>query len=355
MQPLCAPQKFPPSVKAPDILQRLAHDQRFKTPVAMNLMVREGLATDIAECIALYRHSELPYDVASWRVLPEIWRTLLLSGKLQQFLVEDRSKQPGSRIVAFCAFVFVTDAFCAEAQRDLPPYLGVQLAQSYLSQQLPVLDREQIARANTSAGLNVVMCFQGCNEGGLSRDQVLLLREKQSEALRFTLIGYQMKELLVNPIGEEAFQYALDAGARLRRDYSSYFRENGLPMPEASVRPWLVGLTKEEAFARPGSLLAGLFVCARPRFHFTLTEQAVLKHALIGETCEDLADSLHLSPWTVKKRWQGIYERVAAIDGELMPAPIADGAHAASRGAERRRRLLHYLRQHLEELRPSCR
>jgi hypothetical protein len=54
----------------------------------------------------------------------------------------------------------------------------------------------------------------------------------------------------------------------------------------------------------------------------------------------------------VKKRWHAIYERVADVDEELLPPAIAYGARVASRGAERRRHLLNYLRQHLEELRP---
>jgi len=55
----------------------------------------------------------------------------------------------------------------------------------------------------------------------------------------------------------------------------------------------------------------------------------------------------------VKKRWSAIYERVADVDSELLPPSVANGAHALSRGAERRRYLLNYLRQHLEELRPN--
>jgi len=71
----------------------------------------------------------------------------------------------------------------------------------------------------------------------------------------------------------------------------------------------------------------------------------------LSTTCEELAASLCLSPWTVKKRWHAIYKRVTDVDSELLP-PIAYGAHASSRGAERRKRLLHYLPQHLEDVRP---
>src|SRR4029434_3747884 len=78
----------------------------------------------------------------------------------------------------------------------------------------------------------------------------------------------------------------------------------------------------------------------------------LLQRALMGETCENLAKSLSISRWTVKKRWHAIYDRVLDVDKELLPPPVAYGSRASSRGAERRRHLLNYLRQHLEELRP---
>lgn len=293
----------------------------------------------------------MPYPEASWRALPEMWQTLLRAGRLQLFLVEDRSKQCGSRIIACCAAVYVTDAFCAEAQSTLPPYLGVQLARLYLSQELPVLSRAQIARANAEEGLNLLVCFEGLDKSGLSRDQFLPVREKQCEAFQLALYGYRVKEFLANPIGKEAFQETIDAGARLRRDYTGCFQKTGASTAESS-RPWLVGLTKEEAEAHPGSHLAGLFGYIPPRFRFSGAEQRLLQHALTGETSAEEAAALFISPWTVKKRWHAIYERVADIDRELLPSPMADRSDNTARGAERRRHLLHYLRQHPEELRP---
>jgi hypothetical protein len=341
------------SVETPINLQRLARTQRWATPDAINLMAREGTAKDIAACHALHHSLEVPYTVASWRSLPEMWRTFRRDGRLQLFLVENRTKQHSSRIVSFNATIFVTNLFCAEAQSTLAPYLGLQIARHYLSHDLPLLNREQVAWTNAHCGLSVMMCFEGCEKDGLSREHLLAVREKQSEAFHLALSGYHVKEFLADAIGEEALQWMLDAGARLRRDYSGYFQHHGVPTPKSSQRPWLVGITREEALAHPGSYLAGLFAYTPPRFHFNRSEQVLLQHSLMGETCEDLAASLVLSPWTVKKRWHAIYERVADLDSELLPSPpIADGAHATARGAERRRPLLNYLRQHPEELRP---
>ena len=212
---------------------------------------------------------------------------------MELFLVENRARRLRLPIISFCASVFVTDKFCREARSTLPPNLGIQVARHYLSCELPVLNREQIARANASDGLNVMMCFVGSECDRLSREQILAVREKQSEAFHLALSGYRMKEFLADPIGEEALQWMLGAGARLRRDYSAYFKKNRVLIPESSQRPWLVGLTKKEALAHSGSQFGSLFIYTTPRFHFNRSEQMLLRRALTGETVVEPGWSSH--------------------------------------------------------------
>jgi hypothetical protein len=339
-------------MKTLSVLWSLTRNQRTKMPQGINLMVRKGDASDLGICHALHESLRLPYPETSRRILPKMWSILLSSGGMQLFLVEDRTKAVGARIVSFSGIVFVTDEFCSQARFTGPPYLSVELARRYLSCQLSVLNRKQIASANAGAGLNVVMCFDGWAQDGFSPEQFLTIREKQSEAFDLALRGYRLKEVLANPIGRDTSRWMHRAGARLRRGYSNYFRRNHIPEPEPSLRPYLVGLNREEALARPGSNIANLFIYTAPRFYFRRSERLLLQHALTGETCEQLASSLSISPWTVKKRWHAIYERVSDVDSELLPPPTANSPYATSRGAERRRHLLNYLRQHFEELRP---
>ena len=304
-------------------------------------------------CRALHRESfRLPYDEKRWHVLPELWRALVRDGTMHLFLVENRAGTPGSRIVSFGATAFVTDEFCSETRSVLPPYLGLQMARRYLSHDLPILSHRQVAQSNAGDSLNVLVCFEGSEYGGLSREQILAAREKQDEAFHLAHSGYRVKEFLAEPIGEVALQWMLDAGARFRRDYSGYYQSHRRLTPDSSQRPRLVGLTKEEAFAKCGCHISSMFAHTSPRFHFNRSEQMLLHHALMGETSDELAGSLFISPWTAKKRWHAIYQRVADVDRELLLPAVANGSHGTSRGAERRRHLLHYLRRHLEELRP---
>ena len=312
-------------------------------------MAREGTVSSIPEWQTLHRTLGISYSKSEWRELPVMWQELLASGRLKLFLVEDRNEPAGSRIISCCSALFVTDVFCRELKSAAASLLGIELVRRFLSHALPVLSRDEIARTNARDGLNLVLCFEGPERSCLSGDRYLPVREKRYEALQLVIGGYQVKEFLANPIGERAYEEMIDAGAKRRRDDSGREPNGAARTP---FRARLVGLTRKEAEAHPGSQLAGLFVYTPPRFHFSPSEQTLLQHALTGETGEDSAASLSLSPWTVKKRWQTVYERVALVDKELLPTRIANRARNAPRGSESRRRLLNYLRQHPEELRP---
>ena len=79
----------------------------------------------------------------------------------------------------------------------------------------------------------------------------------------------------------------------------------------------------------------------------------MLLRALHSGTDEELAASMDVSLPTVKKMWLSVYRRVA----KTLPALGTDDAEpdaSTRRGKEKKRRLLAYLREHLEELRPHA-
>ena len=239
----------------------------------------------------------------------------------------------------------------------LAPAMGLSRRKAKIEEPISSRSNSPLPNAKNAGDKGSCLCHADVDGVGLgtrwlSPEQVMAVRAKQGEALRLGLSGYRVKEFLAYPLGEEALQWMLNAGARIRCHYSNYFRNSTVFRSVFSQRRCLVGLTKKEAFAYPGSSVAGLFIYTPPRFLFSRSPRVLLRHALSGETCETLAASLSVSRWTVKKRWHAIYERVADVDSELLPPSIAYGAHAASRGSERRRHLLNYLRQHLEEIRP---
>jgi hypothetical protein len=88
----------------------------------------------------------------------------------------------------------------------------------------------------------------------------------------------------------------------------------------------------------------------RPRIGFSATQQRLLEGALMGETDTGVAMVLGVSLDRVKKIWRDIHDKTQREMPFLVPQQ--DQSRDGVRGQSRRRQLLDYLRQHMEELRP---
>jgi DNA-binding CsgD family transcriptional regulator len=91
---------------------------------------------------------------------------------------------------------------------------------------------------------------------------------------------------------------------------------------------------------------------APPRLGFSPGEQELLLQALLGYTDPEIAQELHVSIETIRKRWRSAFERVAACE-ELAIFPRSE-PDELKRGPEKRGAVLQYLDAHLEELRPNA-
>jgi hypothetical protein len=82
-------------------------------------------------------------------------------------------------------------------------------------------------------------------------------------------------------------------------------------------------------------------------------QQTIATFALQGDIDRAIADRLAISTDAIKQAWRGIVDRVAPHLPELLAASDdTAGPGTPVRGAEKRRVVLEYLRQHMEELRP---
>lgn len=98
----------------------------------------------------------------------------------------------------------------------------------------------------------------------------------------------------------------------------------------------------------PGSTLSHVFQTQSPRCFFTASEQDLLLRALEGATDQDMARAFELPLTTVKHHWRQIYQRVQ----EALPFVLGEDDDDGQRGPEKRRRVLAYVDEHPEELRP---
>jgi hypothetical protein len=144
--------------------------------------------------------------------------------------------------------------------------------------------------------------------------------------------------------------YLWDAGAG---GYTSTLSKTS---HEIVSNPHVVGITRDLERKRPAgwgaSWVGALFDYHPPVLGFNRSEQRLLSCALPGETDEQVAEMLKISLSAVKKMWVSIYRRVEDCLPELIPDTLPSDIPASGRGREKRRRLLVYLREHPEELRP---
>lgn len=311
----------------------------------MHLTFRPAKVPDLDVCIKLFP----PEYVCVPDLLPrmrDIWRRWLADGALKLIVVESGDHPGGSHIVGFGSSVFVTDEFAEEVVSSQAP-MSFRTTRRALDGVAPVLGRHAIARANARDGLNLYVLSIGWDSENLTTEEIRWVKAKIFEAFFFAHGGYNVKFMMQEVYSGAEAERGRQIGVKLLNNYAQYYRDLGAAIPPASSRPHLIGCRREDI--RDGSAISPLFLYARPRFSFKAGEQELLLYALIGDSDDALADGLSISLSAVHKRWQAIYEQVAAVAPQILPAAAAADQR---RGSEKRRRLLAYLRSHLEELRP---
>jgi len=315
----------------------------------MHLVYRPAALGDVDACARLVPDALYALAPGLRALLPAVWRRWLRDGAGQLTVIEDAECPEGARLVAFGSSVFVSETFAADARTCLPPPVLTQLARATPGAASPVLSAEAVRAANSGAGLCVLVPIIGWDETALDDDEVRWVKARLIEAFFYRHAGYRVQEFLQEVYSQEEMERGHVIGIQVRTDYASFFTAASLPSPER--RPYLVGLTKEEC--RDSSMISPLFLYAPPRFAFRPGEQDVLCLALLDQSDDEIAATLHVSPGTIHKRWQAIHARVARQAPDWFPAADAAPDAPRTRGAEKRRRLLSYLRSHPEELRPA--
>jgi DNA-binding NarL/FixJ family response regulator len=316
----------------------------------VHVTFQPGTAEDMDSCFCLLPSGFVCQDRLRAR-LPDVWCDWLREKQLHLTTLEDGERPANQRLIAFGISVFVTDDFMEELRSGrLPPSPSTHVVERHLAGRSPVLSPEAVRRANSGLGLNALVLHIGWDEKALAPEEVRWVKAKLLEAFAHTIGGYQIKEIMQEVYSEEEMRRGLAAGALLRSDYARFFDHGLRTLPPPPLRPYLIGNSRAEV--QDGSTIAPLFFYNPPRFFFRSLEQELLRYALLGRSDSELSTILHISASTVQKRWHTIYERAAVTAPELFPCEASAGSGRQTRGTEKRRHLIAYLRHHPEELRP---
>lgn len=314
----------------------------------MRLNHRPVPGRELADLFDRFGEPEV-YEAAQRRHVPMLWRRWIDEGRMMAHAIEDRGDPGRPRPVGFSAVVCVSEDFAARLRRAPRPFVRADLVRRCLDGEAAVLDREGMRAAAAGAGLTVLFVNDPFTDRTLDDEALHLVHERWSEAL-YDLRSLRLREIFWEVGSARIQRWSVGCGLTLRRAWPEARLKGG---SDPDRRLALVGLTAAEAAASPGTHGALLFAYVPPRFGFTCRQQELLKQALQGQTDTGLARSLGVSFPAVKKRWIAIYEQVGARAPGWLDGNGAAGETADVRGAEKRRHLLNYLRQHPEELHPA--
>jgi DNA-binding CsgD family transcriptional regulator len=322
----------------------------------MYLTFRRAKVSDFEAGFHFVRNRYQHYDDKLKKDLMRFWAALLENGHEPMTVVEDRDQPAGERVVAFGTSFFAYNDFLIEAKTTLPPFIDLRILEKWRSGKRPFLLKEEIVEAQLNGGLNAVAFNWGWDTQRYNQEDIYKIMRLQSQSYLAVIANYRLKEFAEEVYGDEK-DLLLNLGCDVRRDYKEFLGTGYLSETPGEKHPYLMhfALTElKQNQKKQGTTAYNLVSLGPSRFGFRVNEQDVLKRALLGETDEEIADSLNLSPITVKKRWQTIYEKVAAIDNALLEAAPSDPETADNAKPKQRRRfLLQSLKEHPEELWPN--
>ena len=319
----------------------------------MTFRYRQMRPNDVGKCVEIVAANPIlaPRYGTAISDLRKTWLCLLGSESFTAVVFEELQGHRFELLGAGVS-VFVSDSFLREIKT--PPFfwVGPEIVRRVSRGDSPILTDRQVREANTCDGLNLFGWHGATSVEDSRRVEVLnFIFGSFIELHR----GFLIKELIGqadSPMGVEAI---LNSGGGFFDPTLCRFVDSLPAAPEEIINtPHIMGETREMAFAKPWLSGTSIFSYERPQFCFRRSEQRLLAAALRGGTDEELAEELAVSLSSVRRTWLSIYDRVAACLPEFFRENISENG-ISHRGKGKKYRLLAFLREHPEELRPISR
>jgi hypothetical protein len=258
-----------------------------------------------------------------------------------------------TRFVGAGMDVFVSNEFLDKLKTTPSFWVGPELVKRITRGDSPLLSNAAVRDANSTVGLNLVVWHCTVSPEDLRRAEVgTPLMAAFEECCR----GFRLRELIGQADCLEHLYAMRNAGGLyFHRAENRYGNFLDVGVQDFGSEPRNGGMSLDLALSHSGSWVGSLFLYAPPQFCFSRSEQRLLCSALAGGTDEELSGELCISLAAVKKTWRMIYDRVAACQPELVPTNSQSEKWTQDRGKQKKQRLLAYLREHPEELRPVSR
>jgi hypothetical protein len=318
----------------------------------MRLRRRPMVIRDVQACAELItshplereRYGELADGLST------AWRQSLRAGSLITTVIEDLASGMPC-LQGFGVSAFVTDEFVSYCKTASMRWIGPGLVKCLMRDHSPILSPKEIRDANSTDGLNLASWasfLRPQNPSDRDHVQIELMSGFMQEHC-----GFKLKEIIAQPNEPVMMEIVLNSGGFLwDSGRKGYMEVNNCNVEEVLRTPFILGANRNTA-SQHLSWTTTLFQYSQPRICLKPAQQRLLVAAIKGRKDAELSDELSVSLSFVKKTWSSIYARVADKLPELDLDISTSLVH--QRGREKKQRVLAYLRDHPEELRPISR
>ncbi|HEY6450773.1 MAG TPA: hypothetical protein VIX60_08860 [Candidatus Cybelea sp.] len=298
---------------------------------------------DFDQCLSLM-DDRFAHDPEQLQAVPGFWLDILQRG-LGYGAVVFNPNEP-KRILAFGIRCFV-DFDTADSFRNYEePFLTRTMLDRWRTGKTPFLVEPDVGRANADNGVNLFVAHWGMAMPWTGE----VIGAVMPPLLQGFIAG--SRGLNIRIIIQEVFYFPREVANGLPvhiQELSSNHCDKTYPQ---DAKPFLIITAREHVVPTEGNLFAlSLFSPFEPP-HLKLSrpQRDLLRTALINDSDEWIAEILDVSLSAVKKRWQSIYDIMSGGCPDAFPKNMAlrDG----QRGVEKRKYVLHYIRNHPEELHP---
>jgi len=318
-------------------------------PANGGLMICHPVRTgELEDCLALHPAS-LGYELVGEHRAHAAWRVMLSMASFHSAVVENPDSRRSSGIVGFGAAVFVSNVFAAKETSTPEPGLNSRVIASLCGPRPVILDEHSIRKANATGGLDVIVLASTWKQEGLTLDQIAEVQARLAASFLEVHLGYRLNRMLFEATDAREIQYTQSTQAyRLHTSFEDFRNPHHEGTWNADRA--LFVLTRQEAMAATGSIASLLFEPRQPRLMLHSSDQQLVEAALKGRTDPELALELNVTVAAIKKRWLALYERVGRLQPELLNE--SGECSRSTRGRQKKHRVVAYLRDHPEELKP---
>lgn len=305
------------------------------------IRARHACHRDLHEIVKLVP-AWLPLSAAEREALPKLWTRILWHPGFNADVIEDLDRPEGERIVGLGMALVLTPTWQEKLRNAPPAFAAARLYQELADGTYVLPDDRALANMNATGEISFMVLHYAQITTDLADPYTLKLLAVAMGMFRHAHSGFRLRELYQEGIGDEC-AYLASMGFRQKTQRG---------VTSDGLQPELFGLSRDEAATMlPGTPVRDCFQYMPPTIGFSPAERRLLRLAINDVSDDEIGDELGITAHTIKKLWRSIYTRC----GDRAPSVFEDDATAASqgtRGPEKKRVLLNYLRHHIEELRP---